>query len=315
VARKSKKGMQRRTLLKSIGLTALLSGNILTPTLGNPKSENRKKVLRIAHITDVHVQPAAGAPRGFEKCLRHIQNQKDPVDIIFNGGDAIMDALGKNRKNVSKQWNVWNDIVKGECSLSIESCIGNHDIWARGSKDDLHYGKAWVKDNLQITDTFRSFDRAGWHFIILDSIQSREDGSWYTARLDEDQFDWLKEDLRKVNKHKPVMIMSHVPIVSACAILDGNNENGKGWRIPDAWMHTDAKRLVDLFYKHNNVKLCVSGHIHLLDRVDYNGVSYLCNGAVCGAWWSGKHHETHPGYAIINLYDDGSFDREYTKYS
>jgi 3',5'-cyclic-AMP phosphodiesterase len=51
-----------------------------------------------------------------------------------------------------------------------------------------------------------------------------------------------------------------------------------------------------------------------VDRVDYNGVSYLCNGAVCGSWWKGRHHDCDEGYAVLDLYDDGSFDCEYMKY-
>ena len=79
-------------------------------------------------------------------------------------------------------------------------------------------------------------------------------------------------------------------------------------------MHTDCMKLKDLFAKHPNVKLCLSGHLHLLDRVDYNGVTYLCNGAVSGSWWNGRHKDCDEGYAVVDLYDDGSFEQEYVKY-
>ncbi|MEX2092204.1 MAG: hypothetical protein WD971_05980, partial [Pirellulales bacterium] len=69
-----------------------------------------------------------------------------------------------------------------------------------------------------------------------------------------------------------------------------------------------------LFAKHPNVKLCISGHLHLLDRVDYNGVTYLCNGAVSGNWWGGRHKDCDEGYAVVDLYDDGTFEHEYVKY-
>jgi len=58
-------------------------------------------------------------------------------------------------------------------------------------------------------------------------------------------------------------------------------------------MHVDAAKIKDLFAKHKNVKLCLSGHLHLVDRVDYNGVTYLCDGAVCGGWWKGPRAR-HP---------------------
>jgi hypothetical protein len=73
-------------------------------------------------------------------------------------------------------------------------------------------------------------------------------------------------------------------------------------------MHVDARRLKDLFRIHPNVKLCLSGHTHLIDRVDYLGVTYLCSGAVSGAWWKGPYQEFQNSFTIIDLYDGGSFD-------
>ena len=56
--------------------------------------------------------------------------------------------------------------------------------------------------------------------------------------------------------------------------------------------------------------------MHLLDRVDYNGVAYLCNGAVSGNWWtSDTYQQTKAGYALIDLYDDGTVERTYLHYA
>ncbi|MGQ9650788.1 MAG: hypothetical protein ACUVXJ_11815 [Phycisphaerae bacterium] len=62
------------------------------------------------------------------------------------------------------------------------------------------------------------------------------------------------------------------------------------------------------------MKVCLSGHVHLIDRVDYLGVSYLCNGAVCGGWWEGPYQECDAGYALVDLYDDGSFEKRYVQF-
>ena len=91
-------------------------------------------------------------------------------------------------------------------------------------------------------------------------------------------------------------------------------EKENKWEMPGGWMHTDAKQISEVFNQHKNVKLAVSGHIHLTDRVDYNGVSYCCNGAVSGRWWFGKYQHTEAGYAIIDLYDNGSFTNTYVSY-
>lgn len=317
--------LNRRELLKSsIGVAAAATGLTHTsigwtadgPPLQANKRENR--VLRIAHMTDVHIQPELKADQGFASCLRHAQSLSDKPDIIFNGGDAIMDSLRQDKARTQLQWDLWKKVLKDECSLPVVHCIGNHDVWGwtksksgcDGNED--MYGKKWAIDALGIPSRYRSFDRAGWHFIVLDS--SYPDGEGYKARLDEPQFEWLADDLAKTARSTPVLILSHIPILSAAAYFDGDCEESGDWKVPGAWIHIDARRIKDLFSKHPNVKLCISGHLHLVDRVDYNGVTYLCNGAVSGNWWKGKHQEFNEGYALVNLYSNGHFDREYVNY-
>jgi 3',5'-cyclic AMP phosphodiesterase CpdA len=308
--------MNRRDLLKAIGLTACITPFAHTASACLPGSRNltKNRVLRIAHITDIHVKPGLRAPKGLARCFHHIQSLPDKVDLILNGGDSIMDALSRDKSTVTKQWNVWDSVLKNECGIPMENCIGNHDVWGAGQKNDLLYGKKWALDTLALDKPYRSFDKAGWHFIILDSVHPREEG-WYTARLDDEQIDWLKSDLKGVHKDTPVLVLSHIPILSAAAFFDGDNEKSGNWQIPGSWVHIDARKIIDLFYKHGNVKVCLSGHLHLLDKVEYNGITFLCNGAVSGNWWNGSYLQTHPGYALVNLYDDGSFDNEYVRYS
>ena len=124
----------------------------------------------------------------------------------------------------------------------------------------------------------------------------------------------LTEDLAAIPAATPTLLLSHQPIFSAAAFFDGENEKSGHWQVPAAWMHIDARRLKDLFKQHRNVKLALSGHLHLVDRVDYCGVTYLCNGAVSGAWWKGDNQECDEGYGLIDLYDDGTFDHQYVAF-
>ena len=75
-----------------------------------------------------------------------------------------------------------------------------------------------------------------------------------------------------------------------------------------------SARIKDLFHTHPNVRICVSGHIHLADSVEYLGVTYACNHAVCGSWWDGDRAEFPPAYAIIDLFDDGSATNTLVEY-
>jgi hypothetical protein len=59
------------------------------------------------------------------------------------------------------------------------------------------------------------------------------------------------------------------------------------------------------------VRLCLSGHTHLCDRLGCDGITYLRNGAVSGKWWRGDYGEMPPGYAILALFEEGRFRHEH----
>ncbi len=306
--------MNRRDVVRRVGAgLAALSINKLASaqTTATPK----QRVLRIAHLTDIHMQPVIGAAKGFEKCLHHAQGLADKPDLIINGGDAVMEAHGRGKDSVSRQWRLYQDVLRSENKLPILSCVGNHDIWCRKeTKACFEEGRQWALDEFRMTTRYYSIDQNGWHIVVLDSVQPKADGSWYTAHLDDEQYHWLEADLKSTPPETPILIVSHVPILAACVFFDGPRFTDENWTVPARWMHSDTVRLTDLFHRHPNVKAALSGHIHLVDRVDYNGVSYFCNGAVSGAWWFGKYHHTAAGYAVVDLFDDGSVENQYVNY-
>ena len=121
-------------------------------------------------------------------------------------------------------------------------------------------------------------------------------------------------DLAATPAAVPICVLSHIPILSACTFLDGENEKTSNWQVPGQWMHLDVRRLETLFRQHPNVKACLSGHIHLADEVSYLGVRYFCNGAVSGGWWKGPYQEFGPAYAVVDFHDDGTVDNRLVHY-
>ncbi len=303
----------RRTFLTA-GAVAVTSSTVGS---ANP---TRKRVLRVAHLTDVHVQPELKAPEGMAVCLRHVQSQQDKPDLILFGGDCIMDAFAQTRERTRVQWDVWHKVLKAECSLPWEACIGNHDVWgwdqtrSKATADDKDYGKAWAVDALKLGKRYRAFEKAGWKVVVLDSTHTGPKPGTYVGKLDDKQHEWLVGELKGTPKTTPVLILSHIPIFAACPFLDGDNEKTGNWQVPGAWMHLDARKLTALFHERGNVRACLSGHIHLQDEVKYLGTTYYCNGAVCGGWWRGKYQQFAEGYALVDLYDDGSSACEYVTY-
>jgi 3',5'-cyclic AMP phosphodiesterase CpdA len=231
-----------------------------------------------------------------------------------------MDANDADAARAAAMADVWRRVWKAECSLPVEHCIGNHDIWGLDTKRSRTtgreplWGKKWATDFYGLAARHRSFDRSGWHFVVLDSTYPTSGRDGYIGRLDDEQFAWLVADLAATPATTPVLVLSHIPILSICAMLYENQEKSGDWIIPASWVHLDARRIKDLFRRHPNVKLCLSGHVHLADRVDYAGVTYVCNGAVCGNWWKGDIDATREGYGVVDLFDDGSFQTQYVAY-
>lgn len=298
--------MERRSVIKNIG------GLFLTPSL-MASSKGKKPVLRVAHLTDIHMKNELEAPTKFAKCLHHVQQQNPKVDFILNGGDIVFDMNKANLSAINDQWNLLNGILKSECSLPIHYCLGNHDVWwSEDSKGQTDYGKKYSLEKLNLTKSYYSFTQKGWKFIILDSIQLDVDNTWYIGKLGEEQFTWLENELKNTDPSMPILLLSHVPILTATLMIKDNIVNK--WQMSRGDMHTDTAKIIDLFYQYPNVKICLSGHVHLRDKVQYNNVTYICNGAVSGAWWNGNNRQTAPGYGVLDLYADGSFEEKYVNY-
>ena len=280
----------------------------------------RQRAIRIAHLTDIHVQPERDAPSGFAACLSHVHQLVDPPVLILNGGDSVMDTVSSSIERAHDQWDAWTQTVNMHCTLQMVHCLGNHDLWGTNrrrsgcSGSEPLYAKGLPMERLGLVERYRSFDRAGWRFIILDSNYTDSEGR-FTARLDNEQFDWLSSTLAATPPDIHILIMSHIPILAGASVFftghEGEDEHEGDWIVPAQWMHVDARRLSGLFSRHRNVRLCISGHTHLVDRMDFRGVTYLNNGSVSGRWWRGEYMDTPAGYALIDLFDDGTFHHEY----
>lgn len=283
-------------------------------------SKTKTKLFRIVHITDMHIFPAAEVEKAINALLQELHSMEKKPDFVLNTGDNIMDALKHPKEEVIAQWEVWKSYFKDKLKYPLHNCIGNHDVWGWGinnaalEKDPL-FGKAWAMSLLGLKERYYSFNHKGWKFICLDSSFQDKSHHAYTAKLDEDQFQWLKNELKNTARETPVCIASHIPILSPAVFYDGDNEKDGNWDVPGAWMHIDSRKIKDLFYKYPNIKAALSGHVHLADTTEYLGVRYICNGAVCGGWWKGKYQEFGPAYAVIDFFSDDSVNSKLIQYN
>jgi 3',5'-cyclic-AMP phosphodiesterase len=301
----------RRDFFKRTTLAGL--GTLLVPDLVT-EQKKKQRALRIAHFTDVHILDQPNAEQCFARVLREINALDDRPDFIVNTGDSVRDENEQTRERVEVLWKTWNRITTANNKLPIHSALGNHDVWTGPDattdaiyKDDKRYGKAWAIEMLGLPGRYYSFIKKGWKFIALDSINGE---SGY--QLDQAQFQWLTQELKAAGE-MPVCIYNHVPILAIGPMLyDTKRKPLSEIRFPEADLHKDHQQIKDLFLEYKNVRLCLSGHVHYIDHVEYLGVKYLCNGAVSGNWWRDPLilDDFPPVYAIIDLYTDGSTNVE-----
>lgn len=308
--------MKRRNFLTTSILG--ISGITMANTTEAEKRKN-KRSLRLVHLTDMHLHPNSVPEKAMQLLLNELHSMNDKPDFVINTGDNIMDSLKRSKEETEKQWESWRKYYRSQLNYELYNCIGNHDVWGWGINDkalknDPMYGKNWAVKELGIPNRYYSIDKKGWHFIFLDSAFYDEENHSYTAKLDKEQFNWLENDLKNTPVKTPVCVVSHIPIISSSVFFDGDNEKTGNWQVPGAWMHIDARKIKDLFSNHPNIKLAISGHVHLAEKTSYLGIDYLCNGAACGAWWQGKYQEFPPMYAVIDLNEDGTFHSELIHY-
>lgn len=330
--------MNRREALRLAGLglgAAALGGgcarneprSAAAASAGAASSAAGERVVRLAHLTDIHVQPELKADQGLAACLRHVSSlgaqDGGKPDLVVTGGDLVFDSFAQPQERTRELWSMYDRVFKDHCGVPVQHTLGNHDIWgwnkskSKTSGSETRWGKRWFCEMAGRDRTYQAFDRGPWRIIQLDSVHTDpRDGDGYIGKIDEEQMAWLDGELAALGEGRYAAIISHIPILSMCAIAFDQHvkPNKLMWEIGPGGMHIDAMSLHKRFVKSGRVKLCLSGHIHKLDRVELGGVTYLCDGAVSGAWWKGPGDRCDEGYALIDLFADGTFEREYRTY-
>jgi Icc protein len=260
-------------------------------------------------FTDTHIEPELDASHGCAMCFSKIRALKP--EFAINGGDHVFDAMGVSVRRANELFDLYE---KTEQALRIPlyHAIGNHDLsgvltQSGARPSDPGYSKELYEDRVG-RKTYYSFDYKGYHFVVLDSVQPTEDRLW-DARVDEGQLAWLGQDLERVGPLKPVIVVTHVPLVSGFGTY-----STKRW--PESKYSTVAvgnSPEVLAKFKGYNVLAVLQGHLHVNEVVSYKSVRYVTCGAVCGNWWHGPHMGFPEGFTVVSL-REGKIEWRYETY-
>lgn len=89
--------------------------------------------------------------------------------------------------------------------------------------------------------THYSFDHKGVHFVAVDNVSDP------AARVGEEQLAWLKADLAKLDKEKPIVVLTHRPLFDLAPQWD--------------WATRDGDQVLAILMRHQYVTIFY-GHIH-----------------------------------------------------
>jgi 3',5'-cyclic AMP phosphodiesterase CpdA len=291
--------LNRRHFLSLLGASAAASA---MPAVAAPMED-----FRFIFLTDTHLQPELNGVVGTDMAFKHARSLR--ADFAIQGGDHIFDSLGTAKPIVLRNFDLY-DQTEQDLGLKVHHTIGNHDVLgiypASGTPPaDPLYGKKLFAE--RFGPTWYSFDHKGYHFIVLDSVGITADHH-YEARIDADQLAWLAADLASTPASTPIVVTTHIPLVTAQASY---TPPAKGVAV-NGFTFFNGPAAIRLFEGHHVIGV-LQGHTHINEQVLWHGVPYITSGAVCGNWWHGTRMGTPEGFTVVSL-SDGRLSTRYETY-
>ena len=263
-----------------------------------PQPTGGESRFSFAFFTDLHLNNGNNnCFQGFDQAINDAKS-KD-VDFIMTGGDNVdIDVLAKDAKTAHELYQKYALKIEN-AGIPFYPTIGNHDRFWGVEKGDPLYNEGLFEK--YIHETTYSFNHKGWHFIVLNTAQIC-DGSYC---VDQEQKEWLANNLAKVDKQTPIVVSVHVPFLSVYyPALRGD--------YTDTDTFSNFKEIWDMF-ENKNLKMVLQGHMHLYEEIKVKGVQFITAGAVSASWWGGAYHGTEEGYLKVDI-NGNNFDWEYVDY-
>ncbi len=272
----------RRRFLKTGVLFLTASGKAVFTAADDPSADKAK--LRIGLLTDVHyAQRDTAGTRRYRESLRKMGEavaalKERKAAITFELGDFTDEAPDAATKiSYIKRIDAEFRKAGGEC----RHVLGNHCVDNVTKEEHL---AAVGEDN-----TFYSFDREGFHFVVLDACfrsdgepYRRGDFDWTDSNVSSEQLQWLKSDL--ASTAKPAIVAIHQRL--DC----GGNIGVK-----------NAHLVREILEDSGRVRVVFQGHHHQNDYTQIGGIHYCTLRSVV----DGPFPE-HSAYAVVDFFKDGN---------
>lgn len=299
----------RRTFLGTLAAAATAS---TLPSSVYAEPSNTPEGFRFVFLPCVHLRRDKKSPEGFQNALRAVAKLDRAPDFMLTGGDLCHNLRDQSLEESEEMVALFVRLLGEGFKKPVYHCVGNHDLAAWNTKAaaaDPRYGKRLLLQKLGMAKSYHSFDHGGWHFVSLDYLFEKGPGD-FSPEFGSEQFAWLKADL-EATKSKPTIIVSHAPVASAVELFsDRATVDEKARAVPFGRVVKDTPALFDAV-KGANVKAFISGHLHLVEELNFGGHRIICSGSVSGHQWGGPRLGTPEGFGVFDCRADGSLSFRY----
>lgn len=272
-----------------------------------PSINTSKRSLRLGYFTDIHLPNDPVIQQRAAKAV----SKANGSDLVLFGGDNLMAIDHKDEATIQGQFSGWKKLLSENLQKPYKVIVGNHDVEQWESAPSPMNGKRRALDLFGMSGRYWSHSVAGWRIIGLDTVH--QSGNSFMGWLDPEQLEWLRGELKDTKT--PTVVLGHIPILTVTSLANsGLRAKENALPISFGSHVSNHYEAIKMFREAGNIKLVLSGHTHMQDRVDYAGTSYICAGAVCGGWWNGPNEGFRPAFAQIDLNSDGSFSHKFVNW-
>lgn len=248
------------------------------------RSDDRHGMLVLA---DIQTENAAEMARFTMETLPDLQR------TIAASGDRLLHSVSCG-DIVFDQPALFDDYERAMQQLGIPAfqVIGNHDL----DKDGPTWESGGRTFRSRFGPSYYSFTRGRVHYVVLDNVFWH--GAGYIGYLDATQLAWLEQDLARVERGAPVVVLLHIPVEGTRSVRAGGPRHTPGGSTAN---REYLYKLLAPFKAH-----LIAGHTHDGEHLFVHGTHAQISGTVCGAWWTGgiAGDGTPNGYAVYDADDE-----------
>ncbi len=186
----------------------------------------------------------------------------------------------------------------GRMGVPFFQVVGNHDL---NFESPAHRGSYQTFRN-HFGPGYYAFDRGDVHYVVLNNVYwPGQDGfgratDSYLGHLPDRQLFWLANDLATVSPDQPVVVFTHIPMLSTLHERRGTDRpSPRNMTVNRAALH----RMLEPFAEAH----IITGHTHETEHRYPANVHEHVMGAASGAWWTGPvgRDGTPPGFGVYEV--------------